>query len=212
VTWSVALERLLDARAASPRPERDRWAVIGSVASALQGCALHPRDVDLLVALPDDVARWAAFMAPFDGSPEGHADDADTWLSTTDSPVHSGPDGYGFMWHFARTYIAGCKVEVAHLAPPEGFPTSSDGAGIWEAGPEIWPHVKLVAFGGRQVPVVPLEIQLETAMARDLPERVQAILSVLRVHGHDADLLRRSLRAHHREAIEAALGSRPDGE
>ena len=48
---------------------------------------------------------------------------------------------YAFVWHFARTYIAGCRVEVAHLVPPEGFPTSSEGAGIWEAGQEIWPRV-----------------------------------------------------------------------
>ena len=211
MTWPLALERLLAARAAGARPERGGWAIIGSVASALQGCVLRPRDVDLLVAQPEDVARWAAFMAPFAGPPDGHADGSDTWRSTSARPVHSGPDAFGFVWHFARSYLAGCEVEVAHIAPPEGFPTSVDGAGIWEAGPEIWPHVKTVAFGGRQVPVVPLEIQLETAMARELPERVDEILAVLRLRGHDAELLRRSLRPRHREAVAAVLGTHPDG-
>ena len=111
------------------------------------------------------------------------------------------------MWHFGRWLVAGLKVEIAHIRAPEGFPTSKDGAGIWEAGPEIWPHLRRMPFAGHEVPVAPLEIQLETSLGRGLEERVAAITAVLRNQGYERELLERALHRERRTAI-GALGAR----
>jgi hypothetical protein len=82
---------------------------------------------------------------------------------------------------------------------------SADGAGIWEAGPEIWPHIRMVYFGGRPVPVVPLEIQLETSLSRGLEDRVAAIIAAIREGGYDRDLVEMALNREHMEAFESLM-------
>lgn len=101
------------------------------------------------------------------------------------------------------------KVEVAHIVAPKGFLTSDDGAGIWEAGPEIWPHIRCVPFAGTLVPVVPLEIQLQTSFARGLEERTAAILSVLRQNGHDSELIQKALDSERMEGFEEVMRADP---
>jgi len=190
--------------------EERRCAVIGSVASALQGCQVQPRDLDLLAVRPEEVTRFAELMWAYtpkdvEHSP-GHAD----WLSSQETPLSIGPDDYGFVWHFGRWLVDGVKVEMAHIAPPKGLPMSADGAGIWEAGPESWPHIRMVSFGGRPVPVVPLEIQLETCLSRGLEDRVATIIAVLREGGYDRNLVEMALSRGHMEAFESLMAGRMD--
>ena len=203
--WESTLQQVLDCSYAGLERAQIRWAVIGSPASALQGCRIVPRDIDILVMAPEYVRRFAEFMTSYTPPVCAHSTDEDDWHSSREYPVDAGPDDYGFVWHFARWYVDGFKVEVAHILPPEGFPTASSGAGIWEAGSEIWPHVKRIPFAGYQVPVVPLEIQLETNLTRGLRERVQAIITVFQERGYDPTLARRSLRSSHREAVEKLI-------
>jgi len=180
-----------------------RWAVIGSAATALQGCAVVPQDIDLLAVHPEGVHRFVGLMEPFTPERWEHSPDHAGWRSSRDWHVSVGPDEYGFVWHFARWVVEGVKVEIAHIAAPEGFPTADKGAGIWEAGSEIWSHVRSVRWGDHVVPVVPLEIQLETCMRRGLEERAAAIVAVLRRGGYDAQLIRKALREEHRRRFEA---------
>jgi hypothetical protein len=49
------------------------------------------------------------------------------------------------------------------------------------------------------VPVVPLEIQLESQLRRDREDRAQEIASVIRRRGADAVWLRKALSAKHYE-------------
>lgn len=205
MSWERALNTVL--RVAPPLlgGEEDRCAVIGSVASALQGCQVSPRDLDLLAIRPAEVTRFAELMWAYTPKHVDHPTDHADWLSSQETPLSIGPDDCGFVWHFGRWMVDGVKVEMAHIVPPAGMPMSADGAGIWEAGPEIWPHIRMVPFGGRRVPVVPLEIQLGTCFSRGLEERVAAIVAVFREGGYDRKLLEMALSRGHMAAFESLM-------
>jgi hypothetical protein len=173
------------------------WALIGSAAAALHGCHVTPRDLDFLTVEPKGVYRFAQGMGPWTPPKMARLADGQEWFSTAEMPVESSVDDWGFHWHFARWLVDGLKVEVAHLRAPAGFPMADDRAGIWEAGPEIWPYVHTVSFAGFAVPVVPLEIQLQTAFQRGMDERAAEIVATLGRRGSDEALLERALAAEH---------------
>jgi hypothetical protein len=207
--WEAALQVMLESCAEALENEGVSWAIVGSVASALQGCRVTPGDIDFLVKKPEDIVRFTRLMAAYvpercDYSPE----DADNWHSSRKLPVHSGPDDYGFTWHFARWVVEGTKLEAAHIEPPEGFPGSDQGGGIWEAGPELWGHVKTIPFAGYEAPVAPLEIQLGTNMLRGLQDRVREIVAIFQARGYDRALVDRALRPSHLETFEELMSGR----
>ena len=197
--WRNVLDHVLNRVAGLlGEEERTRWALIGSAATALQGCSITPNDLDFLTETPAGVDRFAELMMEYTPPSAPVPLDHDGWLSSQEVLVSGGPDPYGFHWRFARWMVGDFKVEVAHIVPPPGFRMSTDGAGIWEAGPEIWPNLRILTYDRHRIPVVPLEIQLETCLARGLDERVACIRDVLRHQGTDAGLLHRALReAHH---------------
>ena len=203
--WQRVLEDVLGRVHPLLGQDESRWVVVGSVATVLQGCELTPGDIDVLAYRPEGVQRFAERMAACTPPRCEHGTDHEDWYSSQEHLLSVGPDDYGFYWHFGRWFIEGVKVEIAHLTPPEGFPLSESGAGIWEGGAEIWPHVREVDFAGYRVPVVPLEIQLETSLGRGLEARVAEIVRVLRARGYDRDLIERSLRAKHQERFEALM-------
>jgi len=198
--WRPVLEQVLEIIYAPL--EQVRWAVIGSVASALQGCQISPNDVDVLAFNPQIVYRFAELMAGYAPPTCEYPLGDIKWRSSEALPVSAGPDEYGFTWHFARWFVDDFRVEVAHIVAPEGVPTSNDGAGIWEAGPEIWPFIRTLPFASYQLPVVPLEIQLETNLSRGLENRVDEIVAVFQKSGYDRALVQKSLSKEHWEMFE----------
>jgi hypothetical protein len=82
---------------------------------------------------------------------------------------------------------------------------SADGAGIWEAGPEIWPHIRKVPFAGRLVPVVPLEIQIQTSFGRGLEERTAEMVAVLQQSSYDRELLQKALKREYLDAFDVLM-------
>ncbi len=196
--WQEILGRIVPRLAPALEDPQTRWALIGSAATALQGCPVTPRDLDFLTQHPQGVRGFVARLAEFMPDTCPHRIEDPDWISSAAHPISHGPDEYGYTWHFARWKIHGLKVEAAHIAPPKGFRTSEDGNGIWEAGPEIWPHIVTTVAGSLRVPVVPLELQLGTNMQRGLDDRVRAIIGLLRKRGHDAELLQRALTADQR--------------
>lgn len=207
--WRQVLESLMPWIARAMTGAETRWAIIGSAATALQGCRVVPRDIDFLAAQPEGVQRFAELMAPHTPERCEHAPDHADWHSSRERPLSVGPDEYGFFWHFARWVVDGVKVEIAHIAAPEGFATSKSGEGIWEAGSEIWPHLRTVRVGGYALLAVPLEIQVGTCLRRGLEERAAAIVAVMHRDGYDADLVRQALRQEHRLWFEAQITGMP---
>ncbi len=205
MSWQSALEHVLQITYAFLERDEIRWAIIGSVASALHGCQISPNDIDFLAVKPEGVYRFVELMSAYALPRCEYPPGDDNWHSSEELPVTSGPDPYGFTWHFARWYVDSFKVEIAHIVAPEGYPTSSDGAGIWEAGREIWPHIRNVPFAGYWVPVVPLEIQLETNLGRGLENRVNEIIAIFQENGYDRALIQNSLTSEHLEVFESLM-------
>ena len=194
--WQGVLDNVL--ATVSPVSGGDtQWAVIGSVATALHGCGVEPGDIDLLAKRPAGVYRFAELMTPFTPDRGDDGDDHANWHSSLAQPVDAGPDEYGFYWYFARWFIDGVKLEIAHIVGPELG--DDEPQGIWEAGPAVWAHIREVPFGAWAVPLVPLEVQLATNWGRGREERAQAIAAVLQRDGYDHELLARALS---REQLE----------
>jgi hypothetical protein len=127
----------------------------------------------------------------------------ESWLSSAKVPVKvDEPNPDDFVWHFGRWLVGGVKVEAAHIEPPAGMNLDD---GIWEAGPRMWPHVRTVDFLGLGIPVVPLEIQLQTNMGRKLDSRVENIVRRFRDNGHDRELLGSALSKANRKGLEGLL-------
>ena len=198
MAWQDTLRTFLELTYDTLEKEGLAWAVVGSTATALQGCRVQPHDLDLLARDPRSVFRCAELLAPF----AAVESTGDFFLSTRTVPVFVGPMG-GMDWHFARWMIAGLYVEVAHIAAPEGHDGFHDGI-VWECGPAIWPHVRREAFADYSVPVVPLEIQVGTSLGRgqtkhgeDPMDRVREIARVFRASGYDRALLEWALSPAH---------------
>lgn len=202
MSWQSVLEQVLGISYDSLERDGVQWAIIGSVASVLHGCQIPPNDIDFLAVKPEGVYRFAELMSAYAPPKCEYPPGDDNWRSSGELPVTSGPDPYGFMWHFARWYVDSFKVEIAHIVAPRGYPTSSDGAGIWEAGPEIWPYLRNVPFADYQVPLVPLEIQLETNLKRGLKDRVEEIIAIFQRNGYDRALIQKSLSSEHLKTFE----------
>lgn len=62
MSWQQALEVVLQTIHSPLERDQLRWAVIGSVASTLQGCPFVPRDIDLLTISPEGVRQIAQLM------------------------------------------------------------------------------------------------------------------------------------------------------
>ncbi len=206
MSWQEGLRTVLEHVYDPLDRERLAWAVVGSTATALQGCRVVPHDLDLLTQEPASVFRFAELLAPFEAAESTES----FFLSTREVPVFVGPMG-GLDWHFGRWMIAGVSVEVAHIAPPEGW-SDSPSDSVWECGPAPWPHARRACFEGYSVPVVPLEIQVGTNLARgrtetgeDLSARVAEIARVFRAAGYDRALLEWALSPSHLARFDAIM-------
>jgi hypothetical protein len=163
--WQSALEQVLEIIYTPLDHDRVRWAVIGSVASVLQGCQISPNDIDILAFNPQIVYRFAELMAGYAPPTCEYPLGDIKWRSSEALPVSAGPDEYGFTWHFARWFV-------------DDF---------------------------YQLPVVPLEIQLETNLSRGLENRVDEIVAVFQENGYDCALIQKSLAKRHLKVLEGLM-------
>ncbi|MEM7029781.1 MAG: hypothetical protein AAF629_09460 [Chloroflexota bacterium] len=204
MTWQVALQKTYQVAQHLLDHEEHRWAIAGSVASVLNGCQFEPGDLDILACRPEGVYQFAEAMMIFAPEDCPHPEQDEAWFSSKDLPV-SVYEEYGFQWYFCRWVVADFEVEVAHIIPPVGTPISKDGAGIWEGGAEVWPHIRTVPFQGNQVPVVPLEIQLESNMNRGLKDRIAEIVHIFRTQRYNRPLLEQSLSRDHLQEFDQEM-------
>jgi hypothetical protein len=163
--WTEALAELAD------RLNRGRidWLLVGSAATALHGVAIDPGDIDVSVATPEDVAR-AAKLLPTTGEPTLCFDDSST------------------RWTFGRWMVDGVKVELAHIDDPAAVHLV-----IETRGPLVWRERSVVEWRGHRIPLVPIEIQLATMIARKQQARIEATVAAVGLHSLDVSLLRRAI-------------------
>lgn len=203
--FARALNRLLTASYEELTGRRVNWVVAGSAATRLQGVNLTPRDIDVLMQMRRGVFEFARLMGPFTPAacPSDPVGENEEWYSSEKLPILvDDPDPHNTTWTFGRWYIEGFKAEVAHIKPPADYlETKRRDSGIWECGPEVWPHVRYVSWEGYRVPVVPLEIQLHTSLNRGLDSRVRNILDVLGTQGFDRHLLELSLTEEQKKQL-----------
>lgn len=214
--WQAALERLLVEINQPLQSSQTGWVIAGSVATAIQGCTLIPGDIDILTQTASGVFRVADLLAKYAPDHCPFAPGTEGWHSSHAMPVTDPSLGLSeYKWHFGRWYVEGFKVEVAHISPPVVAKTEKPtytseerrGEGIWENGPEIWQYVKWVAFAGYTVPVIPLEIQLETNLKRGYKARITEIIRVFSEQGYERALVRRSLSKDHLDEFEQLMAS-----
>ena len=79
------------------------WAIIGSVASVLQGCKLIPNDIDIIIDNPKTIHLLGERMMRYAEKEKSEGDIfTSKWLSSRQQPVFEGTDQWGFHW----TYVA----------------------------------------------------------------------------------------------------------
>jgi hypothetical protein len=125
------------------------WWVLGSTALAVRELDVVPHDVDLVVA--DDAV----------------SEIEDLLLDHLVQPVVLTP---GWVHNsFARAFLH-CRVEwVGGVSP------LADELFLSDQGPYAASHLEVVPWGGYEIRVPPLELQLEVSKQRGLSERVQII-------------------------------------
>ncbi|NPE09721.1 MAG: hypothetical protein GNW80_15670 [Asgard group archaeon] len=186
-----------------PLKERNLcWAIMGSLASVLQGCNLLPNDIDILVEKQEAVYFISSLFTEFfkEEKSKSPFDDSETWLSSKEQPVFKGFDQWHFQWTYAKWKINNMFIEVTLKLPPENHPTKIHS--IWESGPNVWSYIKKIPFNGFQIPVIPLEIQLDTNIERGLDDRIKQILVIFEKQGYDEKLLDEVLSEKHKEKLK----------
>ncbi|MCI4352546.1 MAG: hypothetical protein L3K14_04080 [Thermoplasmata archaeon] len=189
--WGSVLTEVVDRIDHPLRRAKVDWSLAGSAATAIQGCEIVPRDLDILLKKADGVDALANLMHEY----APHTCDAmmgsESWVSSQDTPFADERDPEGFLWHWGRWLVGGFKVEGAYIVARDG--AQGGEPGIWENGPEIWTLHRVVEFGGHRIRVPPLEVQLATCARRGLSDRVEAIIEALQRDGVNRKLLERSL-------------------
>ncbi len=169
------------------------WMLVGSMATHLQGATLiEPGDIDILVH-PDtddralrDLADRLCRAAPGTQSADS---DLDNFRSTPGQALISSG-----AWTFGRWYVDGGKLEVARIRE------RLDAGLLENQGRGTWQHRRRVSWHGREIPVVPLEVQWATISERGQSGRLRAIAA--------GDLASWNERLARQALIDRGLGDR----
>ncbi|GIP53343.1 hypothetical protein [Paenibacillus vini] len=198
MTWKQALTTFCDLYSESGLTTK--WIIVGSVGSVLQHAVMTPNDLDIYVRNSEDVAQIAELLSPFHIKNKTELSYFDPeWLSSDEEPFFTQSFPSGFTWTKGKWKIHDFHVEVVQISNSVGIPDSETGEGIWEGGQHIWNLTKYVELENRLIPVVPLEIQLESNIRRGRQDRVDAILQALITHGYDKSLLSKALSNTNKE-------------
>lgn len=165
-----------------------KWAVVGSMATAIQGCNIIPGDIDIWISRKIDVEKAVNYFDDYIPEDSAVRTMNDDWLSSKKQPVVTFQIG-DTSWTFGRFYMKHIKIEIAH-AMPHKIMSYVPGTGIWENGPDISNFIKVVHTDGHSIPVVPLEVQLQTNFSRDKEKRILEITKVFKTEGYDKKLLK----------------------
>lgn len=157
---------------------QEPWALMGSMASVLQGIDdYRPPDIDIVTS------RDGAFIMEGCVANQG----------ATVRPVGKSSAG-PYTSYFGIFEVNGIKVEVMgdleiHVADAHLVATDH-----WSRWSE---RVRILHFRDRHIPVVPLEWQLVANAMLNRPERVSGISEYLLKHGYDRDYVEELLADQH---------------
>lgn len=204
MTWNQALKTFCDLYFESKRT--NRWIIVGSVASVLQHASMTPNDLDIYVKDIEDVKQIAALLNRYNLKGKSELSYFDPhWHSSDEEPIFTQSFDSGFTWTKGKWKIHDFDVEVVQISNSAGIPDSDSGEGIWEGGGHIWELTKHAEFENRLIPVVPLEIQLESNLRRKRQDRADAILNALLTHGYNKELLAKALSSTNMEQVKGLL-------
>ena len=193
--WQTALTKIC--KMYSKSDVEIEWILVGSVASVLQGCEMTPGDIDIYVKNQEGVEQFALLLEQYSLCTKSEAADRNNWFSSVEEPTYTETFPSGFTWTKGRWMIEEMEVEVVNISQSAGIPDSLDGDGIWEGGKYIWAFSKNLDFGSLTVPVVPLEIQLESNLRRNREERIDAIIKKLKTNGYNEAFISKALSTEH---------------
>lgn len=169
--WQAALNLVSQALAQT----NIEWLLVGSVASALQGCPFEPNDLDLL--FPD----FASLQLAGEKIDQALAFVGDSAIQT---------QAFGeFKWHKRYWNLDGFPIDASYIESGGGIPDSTTGEGVWEGGVHVWNYVEKVSG----MPVPHLCIQLESQLRREMLDRAAVIKQLLRQRGYDAEIAQQCL-------------------
>ena len=194
--WRMALQ-YAGVRLADTRIE---WLVIGSAASALQGVEIEPRDVDLLFRTREDLMAFVRKMHGLTPSSPEAPLSVEDWRSSQAQPIKTETFPGAFTWHKAAWDIEGVRLDAIAIEN-NGVPDSLHGDGVWEGGDHVWSFVTRA----QDLPVVALEVQLESCLRRDLDSRARAIAVCLQHSGYAVERLVQVLSRGHLERVRKYL-------
>ncbi|WP_373231341.1 hypothetical protein [Cohnella sp.] len=201
MSWNQALETFCDLYSKSYLD--CKWIIVGSVGSVLQRADMTPNDLDIYVQDLDDVIKLATLLEQFCLRTKCELSYFDSeWHSSLEEPYFTQNFPSGFTWTKGKWKIHNFNVEVVQISDSAGIPDSDSGDGIWEGGKHIWSLAKYVDFENHNVPIVPLEIQLESNLRRNRQDRADAIINALRTNGYDSELLFKALSNIHKELLK----------
>lgn len=193
--WQTALTKICELYTMSAK--QFEWVFVGSASSVLQGCVMNPGDIDIYVKDEEGVKLFSNLLEQYSLLSKSTAADRHSWFSSIEEPTYTETFPSGFTWTKGRWMVEGMEVEVVNISQPAGIPDSIDGDGIWEGGKYIWTYSKKVEFESYIVPVVPLEIQLESNLRRKRKERIDSIMNALKTNGFNKDLVSKALSTDH---------------
>lgn len=194
--WRMALQYAV-VRLADTRIE---WLLIGSAASALQGVEIEPRDVDLLFRTREDLMAFVRKMHGLTPSSPEAPLSVEDWRSSQAQPIKTETFPGAFTWHKAAWDIEGVRLDATAIEN-NGVPDSLHGDGVWEGGDHVWSFVTRA----QDMPVVALEVQLESCLRRDLDSRARAIAVCLQHSGYAVERLVQVLSRGHLERVRKYL-------
>lgn len=209
--FKIALDKILDTTYNTLTQKNIEWVIMGSVATFLQGIDIVPGDIDILMKSPEGVYFFADLMSEYaiDKCEAGKNHQEDNWQSSKELPVVADePNPTEAVWCFGRWYINNFKVEVAHITPPSDYLVNKKpNTGIWEGGPEVWSFVKHINYKSYALPVLPLEIQLQTNMNRKLDLRINKIINLFKLKKYDEQLLEKSLSQNNLDSFKKLMSN-----
>jgi hypothetical protein len=164
-----------------------KWAVVGSMATAIQGCNIIPGDIDIWIERDIDVEKLVNCFQELLPEDSVITTMEENWVSSLKKPTITFQIDKTH-WTFGRVYLNEIKIDIAHAVPYE-INSYVSGTGIWENGPDIKGLIKFIPLNGTLIPVVPLEVQLQTNYSREIEHRISEITKKFRTEGYDESLL-----------------------